>query len=342
MKPYARFYTHEIGAAGWAFVYEFALPGLLNPAHGWIPYAPVHWLGLAALGCLVLRWRWAAAGCVAIAAAYILVIASAGIPPGWEFPARYLVSIVPLIAVPIALVLREVRAAMFVFVPLFALSLLFVVSAVAQPLRLLPLDDKSRVVGARATSDLFPITNPWLFQYPTSLVVPPGEYGPSTGAVEDGIAVAHPEDGPGSLIFGPYQTMRRGDYRATFPLAASGAPPDSIVAAVDILSSPPVEVLASRPVTAGQLDPRRMTEIPLEFSNSRGGQLETRVHYVGVGTVRAGTIRVSPVDVTAAPSGRLPDWPTAFAWVLGTVAAGWVLVVAMKRARRRAAPSGVV
>ncbi len=35
---------------------------ILSPVHGWIPYVPVHWLGLAALGCLILRFGWPAAG----------------------------------------------------------------------------------------------------------------------------------------------------------------------------------------------------------------------------------------------------------------------------------------
>ncbi len=51
-RPY---WNTTAGSAGWTFLYEFALADLLNPVHGWIPYVPVHWLGLAALGCLVLQ-----------------------------------------------------------------------------------------------------------------------------------------------------------------------------------------------------------------------------------------------------------------------------------------------
>ena len=80
--PYDAFYDNGVGSAGRSFPYEFALADLLDPVQGWIPYAPVHWLGLAALGCLVLRWRWAAAACIAVPVGYELVIASAGITPG--------------------------------------------------------------------------------------------------------------------------------------------------------------------------------------------------------------------------------------------------------------------
>jgi hypothetical protein len=337
MEPYARYYTNEIGTAGWPFLYEFALPGVLNPVHGWIPYVPVHWLGIAALGCLVLRWRWAALACLAVPVVYIVVIATAGIIPGFEFPGRYLVPIIPFVAIPIALALREVRAALVVFVPLFALSLVFALAAVAEPLHLYGTDDRSRVFGVRETADLYPVTNPWLFNSPTSFTVVPGEYGPTTGRVENGVVVARPEDGPGTLIFGPYSILRRADYRATVGLAASGAPPGSIVAVMEAVSGPPEDILARRELLAGELG-SRIRPVTLEFTNSRGGTIETRVHYVGVGTVRSGPVRVSPVDeITVADPGRIPDWPTAVAWLLGTIGAGWLLVAAMKRSRRRAA-----
>ena len=46
---------------------------------GWIPYVPVHWLGLAALGCLVLKLAVASGSrCIAVAVGYELVLASAG------------------------------------------------------------------------------------------------------------------------------------------------------------------------------------------------------------------------------------------------------------------------
>ena len=71
---------------------------------------PVHWLGLAALGCLVLRWRWAALACIAVPVGYELVLASAGPDLGLGFPARYLIPVIPLVAVPIALAIA-VRSA---------------------------------------------------------------------------------------------------------------------------------------------------------------------------------------------------------------------------------------
>ncbi len=235
---YAPYWNTAAGSAGWTFWYEFALADVLNPVHGWIPYVPVHWLGLAALGCLVLKWRWMAAAFIAVPVGYELLIASAGIDIGWMFPSRLLVPIIPLIAIPIALAIQEVRASRFVFFPLLAVSLAFGVASVAEHSYLYAADDKPRLSGARTTADLFPITNPGIFQFATSYVVAPGEFGPTTGSVQGGQAVARPEDGPGHLTFGPFAKLERGTYRATFRLAVTGARPDWHVASVDALSAP--------------------------------------------------------------------------------------------------------
>jgi hypothetical protein len=334
--PYDPYADESAGSGGWAFLYDFALPDLFNPVHGWIPYVPVHWLGLAALGCLVLRWRWIAAACIAVPVVYELLVASAGIDLGWGLPARYLIVVIPLVAVPLALAIQEVRASLFAFAPLLAVSLVFSAAAVANHHGLFPADDKSRILGARATSVLFPVTNPDHFAFGISYLVPPGRFGPVTGGLENGVAVARAGDDPGALSYGPYQVLRRGTYRATFRLAAVDAAPSATVVAVDAVSAPPPKVLAARSLAAGELS-GRMSDVTLEFSNPEGGVIETRVHYAGEGTVRAGPVRVDPVDVDVEAPGRVPDWPKALAWVLGTIAAGWLLVLGMKRGGRRSA-----
>ena len=248
------------------------------------------------------------------------------------FPARYLIPVIVLIAVPLALVIQQVRPARFVFVPLLAVSLVVAAAAVRDHIRLYPLTEAPRLFGVRAAADLFPVTNP--IPLPTSYVLSPGEFGPTTGRLQGTYAVAEPADGPGFLLFGPNTQLKRGTYRATFQLSATAATPDSRVATVDVFSSLPNKQLAVRSLTAGELAQTRTSDVSLEFSNPEGGLIQTRVIYEGRGTVRAGQVLVEPVRVSADSFGRLPDWPTAFAWVLGTVAAGWLLVLGMKRAQR--------
>ena len=154
--PYRALGAPSAGSAGGWFLYEFAVADLFNPVHGWIPHVPVHWLGLAALGCLVFRWRWAAAACIAVLVGYELFLASLGPAIGWQFPARYLIVVIPFIAVPIALVIQEVRAARVVFFPLLAVSLVIAAAAVNDHVRLYPSSDRPRLFGAHAHCGVVP------------------------------------------------------------------------------------------------------------------------------------------------------------------------------------------
>ena len=144
-----------VGTGHWDFWYQFALRDILDPVVGWIPFAPVHWLGFAALGCLVVRFGWPAAGCVAAAAGYELVISSVGTGVGFGLPARYPMIVVPLIAVPLAVVIQRIRVALVVFVPLLAVSIIFAVAAVRNFGLLYP-GDIQRIVGMRSTAPAFP------------------------------------------------------------------------------------------------------------------------------------------------------------------------------------------
>jgi hypothetical protein len=67
-----------------------------------------------------------------------------------------------------------------------------------------------------------------------------------------------------------------------------------------------------------------------------GGYLtETRLYYLGNGTLRAGPVRVSAVSLE--PGRPFSDKMLAAIWFAGTVAIGWLLVWLMKRGRRSAA-----
>ena len=332
--PYAAFSSTTAGSGGWRFLYDYFLGDLFNPLVGWIPFVPVHWLGLAALGCLVVKFRWPAAACLAVAGGYELILASAGPNVGWGFPARYLMIVIPLVAIPIAVVIQDVRAARIAFVPLLALSLVFAVAAVDDYQGLYPIGEKPRIFGLRTTAAAFPNTRPP--QLPTSFVLTPGQFGPQTGTVHGKVVVAKAgRDGPGFLLWGPYASLKSGTYRARFPLAVTGARPDEPVATIEAAGAPPPKVFASKVVTAAELKPRFPSGVTLEFKAPGAYLTETRIYYQGHGTLRAGPIHVEREGAAGGPPGRYPDWPLALLWVVGTVAAGWLLVLAMKRGAAR-------
>jgi hypothetical protein len=329
--PYRAYSTTTVGSGGWDFLYNFTLADLFNPVHGWIPYVPVHWLGLAALGALVVRFGWPGAACVALGAGYELILSSAGPNIGWGFPARYLMIVIPLVAVPLALIIQSIRATRILFVPLLAVSLVFAAAAVRDHQWLYPLGEKPKTFGARTTADAYPITVPP--ELPASYTLLPGQFRPQTGTVQRGQVVTNPGDRPGWVLWGPYASLRSGTYRATFSLAASGVKPTDHVAVVEAAGTPPPRVFARRVVTGAELTPRRATPITLEFKTPGSYLVETRVYYSGRGTVRTGPVDVAVDPASLESPGRLPDWPLALAWVAGTLLAGWLLVWAMRQRR---------
>lgn len=334
--PYRAFSSTNVGDGGWAFLYEFALADVLSPVHGWIPFVPVHWLGLAALGCLVVRFGWPAALALAVAVGYEVILSSAGPNVGWGLPARYLIIVIPLIAIPIAVVIQHVRISRFAFVPLLAVSLVFSVAAVRDHLGLFPIDDDTRIFGVETISPVFPIPRPP--HPPTSYEVTPGQFGPATGRVVNNnrLIVARPDrDVPGLLTWGPYSTLKDGTYRATFPLTVSGARPNNPVALIEAAGTPPPKLFARRFVTAAELNSRKPTNVSVDFKMPGGYLTETRLYYLGNGTLRAGPVRVSAVSLE--PGRPFSDKLLAAIWFAGTVAIGWLLVWLMRRDRRSTA-----
>jgi hypothetical protein len=321
-----------VGTGHWDFWYQFALRDILDPVVGWIPFAPVHWLGLAALGCLVVWFGWPAVGCIAAAAGYELVISSVGTGVGFGLPARYPMIVVPLIAVPLAVVIQKIRVALVVFVPLLAVSIIFAVAAI-RDYRLLYPGEVQRIFGLRSTAPAFPELSG--VQFPQSFTLAPGGPPvPQTGKVERGQVVARPgRDEPGFLRFGPYVVLSDGAYRATFSLAARGVAPQERVAMLQVVGAGEV-VLAQTILTGRQLRPPPLSDIEVLFVTPGDRPIETRVFYFGRGTLRAGPIHVQPIAVPQ-PTIHFRDWPLAFLWVAGTFLVGWLFVQVMTLSQNR-------
>jgi hypothetical protein len=330
--PYLGWGYSTVGTGGLDFMWRFLLTDLLNPIAGWIPFAPVHWIGLAGLGCLIYWFRWPAALCVAVAAGNEVIIANAAPLVGWGFPARYMLIVIPLIAVPIALVLQEVRISRVLFFPLLAFSLVVSAAFAHDYLRAYPVGDKPRVFAVRSLASLFPVVNSPLLT--TAFTHKPGLFPASTGKVQDKHVIAREStDGPGFLIWGPFRALREGTYRATFQLTARGVQGQTPVATIEATGTPPSRFFKQKVVTAADLGHRR-TEIPVEFTTPGGYFVETRVFYQGNGTLEAGPVVVKPLRVKA--RSWAPDWALAVAWIGGTILAGWLF---LRLFRRRVRPA---
>ena len=335
LSGYDRFFGNNttIGSAGWDFWYEFALRDIFDPTQGWIPFAPVHWLGFAALGCLVVWFRWPAAACVAVAAGYVLLVASVGPNVGWGLPARYPMIVIPLISIPLAVALQGLRAARVIFVPLLAVSFVFAVAAVRDYGWLYPIDGTQHIFGMRSTAPAYPVTSEP--QPPVSFTLAPGGWpAPQTGKLERGQVVAKAgRDQPGFLRYGPYASVKAGAYQATFSLAAKGAGPEQPVAMIEVVGAGDA-IFARELVTGRQLRPLRLSDIDLSFATPGGHAIQTRVFYLGGGTLRVGPIHVAAIAAPE-PKTHFRDWPLAFLWGGGTFLVGWLFVQVMTLSRQR-------
>jgi hypothetical protein len=332
--PYYAYSTTTLGGGGLQAVYDYALHDLFNPLVGWIPFAPVHWLGLAALGCVVLWFGWPAAAVIAVAAAYELILASSAPLGGWGLPARYLLIVIPLIAIPIAVVIQQLRLARVVFVVLLAGSLVLTVAAVRDFEGLYPAGERQRIFGLRSIAPAFPVTLPPL--PPTSFALSPGQAPTQTGRVQGSLVVAREgRDKPGFMLWGPYSPLKTGAYEATFSLSAAGARRDALVAVIEVIGGADV-VLAREGVMGNQLRPGRLTEIDLSFATPGELPVQTRVFYMGRGTLRSGQVVVQRIPPEGGSAARVRDWPLAFLWVGGTVLIGGLFVQLMKLGGRRA------
>jgi hypothetical protein len=333
---YEGFSEQTLGSGGWTFWHRYLLADLLNPSLGWIPYAPVHWLGLAGIGCAVWLFRGAAVAVLAGVLAYVLLIESIGQPTGYEFPARFLLVVIPLVAIPLAIVLERVRVARFVFVPLFAVSLVFALSAARDHVSLYPLlGDRytARLFGVRSIQTAFPDTSG--DRAPTSFVLRPADVAPKVGRLERGPILAAQTEGDqaGFMMDSPYVVFRSGRYLVRFSVAGRGTAGLPVGQAYVISSEG--QVLAQRFIAPTRADfwPA-LREVRLEFDTPGNLPIQTRVFFHGFGELAAGWTRVTPLAVSPAPEETFPDWPLAFLWVAGTVLVGALFVQVMNRGGR--------
>jgi hypothetical protein len=99
-----------------------ALPGaaraLFSARNGWLPFIPVGILAVAGAVALAVRARWWVALGLLTVLAYVLEIASTGVLPAYALPGRYEMVFLPLVAIPLALVLVQVRWTRWLFWPL--------------------------------------------------------------------------------------------------------------------------------------------------------------------------------------------------------------------------------
>ena len=278
---------------------------------------------------------WRAAACVAAAAAYELLVASGNPGLGWGLPARYPMIVIPLIAIPIALLIQQVRAARFLFVPLLAVSFVFAAVAMNDFQGLYPVGDKPRMFGLRTTAAAFPMLGHEPPADSFALI-------PSSGAAPD-----RPAKRPGNssrkrgatdratCSGGRTVPLRAGTYRASFPLGITGTwPTKSLSRGSRRSAARRRRVFASKVLTAGEIRSHGRQPVILEFNTPGEYLVETRLYYDGRGDTHSGPGECRGGPDVPAPA-RLSSRTLDVLWIGGTIVVGWIFVLLMRRSRRR-------
>lgn len=315
-------------------LYRYSVGAVLSPSSGWLPFAPVQWLGL--VGVVAAVRRWGRPALVVAGAAALYLVALGGLDPDRNVQGRFLVVGIPLVAVPLLVVLRTGAVLRLAFVALAALSGVLAVGGVQAP------DDLAGTNTGRTTlavadrlSVVWPTfvdrSRPFWAAAPepgsgeVGRIRPDGQVVADAGIDERG--VLHRLD---PLLVAPARYSVRAEVDA---IGGEGRP----VARVSVLADG--VVVAERLLTADDLPGDELSAVDLDVELVGEAALSAEVTYEGRGEVRARllTLRLaSDPGLSAGLQTRFPSWPLSLLWMLGTLAVGLLAAERRRPADRRA------
>jgi hypothetical protein len=316
--------------------YPMVLGGLFGTDYGWVPWAPVAVLAIAATGCLLLeapRWTTCA---LAVLAVYQAELAVSGLAtPGFVFPGRYEIICIPLFGVALMVALARVPVTWLAFIPLLAATLAISWQASERPeANLLNTGAVGLPMAAHLTSafpDVETITPPTSFTAdPTILAGTVGR-----AARNDKVLRSRAADKAGFLAAGPRVPLAPGVYTAHFLIGQTGGRDHVPLAELQVWSIANATPLAAKRISAAELPPGRPKQFDLQFTTPGGLPIETRVYVTGRATVELTGTSAVPVAIAPLPVlDRYPDGSLMAAWVGGTVFVGALLAYAAYLRRR--------
>jgi hypothetical protein len=318
----------------WSSLYLRGLGTLLSPSYGWLPFAPVHWLGIVGLVALARVFRLATPLALGFVGAYLFVISGTG--GGFSFPARYLVSLIPFVGIPLLLLVKTCRPARVLFVGLLGLSLTMSVIAIDHHTDLYPYGTgRTTLPLASELQDAWPIFSS---EAPTGFRLLPEntlrlvgklvvESGADTPATARAAYASPASDPPGYLSYGPYQRLRAGTYLARFNIAANGDEPADQIATLDIAIAGTHNQLAKKDLRLLDLPGGgEYVTVEVPFTTTDSSYLvDARVYYTGKAEVWVKSIEVVPTSQPSDVAEDFPSWPRSLLWVVGTTVVAFLV-----------------
>jgi hypothetical protein len=315
---------------------------LLSSRNGWMAFLPVGLLALAGAVALALRRRWWMGFGLLVVFAYMAQIAATGVLPAYALPGRYEMVYLPLVAIPLLLVLVEVRWARYVFWPLVAAGAIITLSGMTHADGLVPF------TSGTARADIGP-ANPLLRPWPTvsresagsnvdyTIGVCAGRHpGAAVRGCGDAGSLAVPSGGATRVIWtGAQRRLPAGEYSVAVGLQRTGgAPTDGRLAAqIEIFGDG--TPLVSEPVTVQEIPQGDYRAFIRPIRLPAAGVVGVRVTTSGAVGLRVtqASARSSVSALTGLlPQGsRFPDRPAVLAWIAVIVLLAGALAASMRR-----------
>jgi hypothetical protein len=311
-------------------LYLYGVGGLIGVPLGIIPVAPL--LGIAVIAAPMARRNVPAMWMLAGVVLTLLYVASNALfgNPGYSPVGRYFVSVIPLLAVPLAVAVAETRWVGRTAVAVGAGLSIVAIATSATHFEELYQVEFQHLQPVEATAEAYPfvlkefrspgfkITARHLDHQIGSLDI---------GGGEETLLARSPRDTTGILASGPHFVLQPGRYQAEFRLWTSGEAARSTRARVEVFEAGG-EQLSGRDV--GPLAPG-MNIVSLPFETGGALPIELRVFFLegtlGVRSVSATATRPEPLRRTEA------EWWKALVWIGGGVAVAMVWA-ASRRDRR--------
>jgi hypothetical protein len=324
-------WSQNLESFSWDRLYVALADLVLGREFGLLTYAPIYLLALVGLIMMILHRQTQFAAPFVWLLGYVLSVALSQaiyqIGWGYYFPARLLLPIIPLLAIPLAYALRQRRWLRIAGLALFLVSVAISAQSLWQPYKALAdQNGVSELPLLRRVQGIYPALQyigqsaEWDMSRTRRHI---GQLIDDQGT-SDQVVLADPQaDEPGFVITRPTRAFQTGSYAATFALRSGDAAPTTIVAHIDVVSHEDRGVLAGRDLYAHEFPSgSEPGTFSLTFFTRDTWAIEARVYFTGQSRLWVRSISIIPL--TELPTHSYPGLPIVVVWGLLVLIIGFL------------------
>lgn len=322
-------WLQQAGPLTWEGMYLSLANLTVGREFGLVTYAPIYLLALVGLVMMLLHRRSIIVAPLIWLLGYVLAVvlsqAVYQIDQGYSFPARMLLPVTPLLAIPLAYSVWHTRWLRVVGLLLFLLSVTISVQSLLQPYKALHnWNGVSELPLLRQVQRIYPALQYLGQEAKVDITRTDRWTGQLTSiqTTDSPALLADPlTDEPGPIVLTPNLAFHTGLYTATITLSSQDADPAAVVAQIDIVTDEGSRVLAAREVFAHEFSAGSEPQaFSLAFATRDNWPIRVRVYYSGLSRLWVHAIDITPqAELRSDP---YPDWPIVLSWGLFLLIAG--------------------